>query len=168
MKGCTICNVRNRAFYVSHEEVYLCPKHRSMLFDEKQEVALKYKKNRFTPIDKWTAEMSVYNKNFDEKPYKVLVDIEDISLLQEVRWRQYGEGFVVTTVNKNGKKLTVNLIDFLMYMTRGVESPAFHGNQNKLDCRKVNVRVKKDRRADKSTIRNLLYEGCYLSEVKER
>lgn len=165
MKGCTICNVKNRAFYVSDKEVYLCPKHRAMLFDEEQEEALQYKKNRFNPIDKWTAEMSVYNKDFEEKKYKVLVDIEDIPLLQEVRWRQYGDGFVVTTVKKNGKKLTVNMIDFLKYMTFGIESPAFHGNQNKLDCRKANIRTKKDRRSDKSTIRNLIYEGNSLEEA---
>lgn len=157
MKGCTICNVRNRAFYVTNSELYMCPKHRRMLFDENQEQALIFKKNRFSIIDKWTAEMSIYNKNFDEKPYKVLVDIEYIPLLQEVRWRQYGEGFVLTTVNRKGKQVTVNMIDFLMYMTEGIESPAFHGNQNKLDCRRINIRVKKDRRTDKSTIKNLIY-----------
>lgn len=165
MKGCTICNVRNRAFYVSTNEVYLCPKHREMIFDENQESALQFKKNRFVPIDKWTAEMSIYNKDFEEKSYKVLVDIEYIPLLQEVRWRQYGDGFVVTTVKKNGKKLTVNLIDFLAYMTKGIESPVFHGNQKKTDCREVNIRVKKERRSDKSTIRNLIYEGNSLEEA---
>ncbi|OME54126.1 hypothetical protein BSK59_16225 [Paenibacillus odorifer] len=167
MKGCTICNVKNRSFYVTNSELYLCPKHRRMLFDEDQEKALEYKKNKFVVIDKWTAEMSVYNKNFEEKPYKVLVDIEDIPLLQEVRWRQYGDGFVVTTVNKNKKKLTVNLIDFIKYMRCGIESPVFHGNKNKLDCRQVNIRIKKDKRTDKSTIRNLIYEGHFLDEVKD-
>ncbi len=157
MKGCTICNVRNRAFYVSSKGVYMCPKHRTMFLDEKLEEALQFKKNKFTPIDKWTAEMSVYNKRYEEKSYKVLVDIEDIPLLQEVRWRQYADGFVVTTVNRNGQYLTVNMIDFLMYMTMGIESPTYHGNQKKLDCRKVNIRVKKDRRTDKSSIKNLIY-----------
>lgn len=157
MKGCIICNVKNRAFYVSNDDVYMCPKHRTMFLDENLEKALQFKKNRFTPIDKWTAEMSVYNKRFEEKPYKVLVDIEDIPLLQEVRWRQYAEGFVVTTVNRNGQYLTVNMIDFLVYMTKGIESPTYHGNQRKIDCRKVNIRVKKDRRNDKSSIKNLIY-----------
>ncbi|ALA47888.1 hypothetical protein ABE137_12020 [Brevibacillus laterosporus] len=155
MKGCVICNVKNRAFYVTTNEVYMCPKHRDMLLEEDEEQATQYKKNRFV-IKGDEAEMSVYNKKFEEKPYKVIVDAEDIPLLQEVRWRQHGDGHVCTTVNKNGKKLSVNLIDFITYLRSGIESPLYHGNQRKIDCRKINIRVRKDRRTDKSTIKNLL------------
>jgi hypothetical protein len=155
MKGCVICDAKNNSFYVNSEEVYLCPKHRKALEEEDLDFAREFKKNRFV-VEGNVAKMSLYNKEYKEKPYKVLVDTEDIPLLENIRWTEDGYGHVITYVKKGNRIFTLKLMDYIMYIRRGITSPLYHPNCNNLDCRKSNIRIKKDMRKHKSTVKCII------------
>lgn len=155
MKGCIVCDVKHQGFYVSSDEVYMCPRHKKILSEEDEELSKKFKKNRFV-VEGKTARMSVYNKQFEEKHYKVIVDVEDIPLLEHIRWREDEDGHAVTSVKKGKKVLTLKLMDYLMYLHYGIKSPSYHPNCNNSDCRKLNIRVMKDKRRERSTVKNII------------
>lgn len=159
MKGCTICNVKHQSFYVSSEELYLCPRHKKIMTEEDEEASQDFKKNRFIIKGK-VAEMSIYNKQYDEKFHKVLIDTEDVALIEMFRWTEEttsGEGgHIITVIRKNGRRLSLKLMDYLQYLRYGIQSPSYLTNCNPFDCRKFNIRVKKDKRRARSTIKNLL------------
>jgi len=154
MKGCLICNAKNHSFYVSSENVYICPKHRELLKKDNESEANKYKKNRFI-IDGKVAYMSIYDYQYREKPYRAIVDPDDIPILQEIRWYEDKHGYIVTSVIRNGKNLRVRMADFIMYARYGITSPIYHVNCNPYDLRKCNIRIKKDQRWMKSSIRHI-------------
>lgn len=155
MKGCVVCDVKHQGFYVSSDEIYLCPRHKKILSEEDEEESSKFKKNRFV-IDGNVARMSVYDKSLKEKHYKVLVDTEDIPLLEHIRWREDGMGHVITHVRKGNRILTLKLMDYLMYIRYGIKSPSYHPNCDNFDCRKLNIRIMKDKRRERSTAKNII------------
>jgi hypothetical protein len=126
-----------------------------MILEEDEFLGKQFSKNKFV-IKGNVAEMSIYDLSYREKRHKVLVDKEDIPLLEEIRWREDGEGRIVTGVRKGKRNLTLNLMDYIMYVRYGIKSPLYHPNCNNADCRKLNIRIKKDKRRELSTVRNII------------
>lgn len=164
MRECMFCGSKTIAFYVSSEDKYICPKHYLTAKQELGEDSVKHFYKNKIVIDNNIAYMTIYNNKYTEKEI-VMIDVEDIELIKDMRWHIANSNHVITYVappkmkvsKRTGLTLksTLRLSDYLLYKREGVTSPTYHTNGNLLDCRKHNIRKCKDKLREKSTVKNI-------------
>jgi hypothetical protein len=168
MRECIFCGSKSITFFVSDKEQYICPKHYYMAKEVFGEDAIKsFSKNKIVIKGK-IAVMTLYNKQFNKKE-EVIIDAEDIELVREIRWHLANNGEVITDIvpqririsKKTGKIIRqhLKLCDYIMFHRFGITTPVYYVNNNPLDCRKVNLRIARDRKSEKSSIKYILGRG---------
>jgi hypothetical protein len=100
------------------------------------------KRNRLTPneiiiYDEY-AEVVVYD-TYGIEVNRCHLDIEDIDKIREYKWHLSNMGYIQTTIRNINRTNCILLHRLIMNAKQG--EYVDHINRNKLDCRKINLRV---------------------------
>jgi hypothetical protein len=97
------------------------------------------------------AEIVIYDKYNNPKDIKIIIDLDDIDKVKNLKWSIDSKGYPITTINKTEK---VRLHRYILGLQEDL--PVDHINKNRLDNRKINLRLatNSDNNANKSMQKN--------------